>query len=227
MSRVCKTVGRIAFVGAGPGDAGMLTVRAQRLLGCAELLVIDPDVPGEVFALAAAGAEARPAVGEPGEVAKDLVAEAKSGRTVVRLVSGDPLTADAVVAEALAVTRTSVPFEVVPGVPAGTAVPAFAGVPLGSGHTEADVRSGVDWASLAAASGPLVLHAAASHLAEAATALVEHGLAPQTPVAVTTAGTESTQHTVDTTLASLNCDASELTGPLVVTVGSVVGQRAK
>src|SRR6185312_15919730 len=104
---------------------------------------------------------------------------------VVRLVAGDPLTADAVVAEVQAVARSTVPFEVVPGVPAGTAVPAFAGVPLGSGHTEADVRAGVDWAALATVPGPLVLHAPASHLAEAAAALVEHGLAPQTPVAIT------------------------------------------
>ena len=104
MSRVCKTAGQIAFVGAGPGDAGMLTVRAQHLLNCAELLVTDLDVPPDVLALAP-GAEVRPAVGEPGEVAKDLVAEANGGRVVVRLVSGDPLTADAVVAEALAVGR--------------------------------------------------------------------------------------------------------------------------
>ncbi|PZS17664.1 MAG: bifunctional uroporphyrinogen-III C-methyltransferase/uroporphyrinogen-III synthase [Pseudonocardiales bacterium] len=226
MSRVCKTTGQIAFVGAGPGDAGMLTVRAQHLLSCAELLVTDPDVPPDVLALAAAGAEVRPAVGEPGDVAKDLVAEANSGRVVVRLVSGDPLTADAVVAEALAVARTSTPFEVVPGVPMSTAVPAFAGVPLGSGHTEADVRAGVDWAALAAVSGPLVLHATASHLAEAASALVEHGLAPNTPVAVTASGTLPTQHTVETTLASLSGDIGEPSGPLVVTVGSVVGQRA-
>ncbi len=227
MSRARKTTGRIAFVGAGPGDAGMLTVRAQQLLASAALLVTDPDVPAEILALVDQGAEVRPAVGDPGDVAKDLVTEAKGGQTVVRLVSGDPLTADAVVAEALAVARTSVPFEVVPGVPAATAVPAFAGVPLGSGHTEADVRSGVDWASLAAVSGPLVLHATASHLAETASALVEHGLAAQTPVAVTAAGTEPTQHTVETTLGALSRDAGELTGPLVVTVGSVVGQRAK
>jgi len=202
-------------------------VRAQHLLSCADLLVTDPDVPVDVYVGANADAELRPAVGEPAEVAKDLIAEAKGGRVVVRLVAGDPLTADAVVAEAQAVARTAVPFEVVPGVPAGTAVPAFAGVPLGSGHTEADVRAGVDWAALAAVPGPLVLHATASHLAEAAAALVEHGLAPQTPVAITAAGTMPTQHTVETTLASLGSEAGELTGPLVVTVGAVVGQRTK
>src|ERR1051326_2895851 len=227
MSRARKTTGRVAFVGAGPGDPGMLTVRAQQLLTTAALLVTDPDVPPDVLALAAEGAEVRPAVGEPGEVARDLVAEAKGGATVVRLVSGDPLTADAVVAEALAVARTTVPFEVVPGVPSGAAVPAYAGVPLGSGRTEADVRAEVDWRRLAAAPGPLVLHATASHLAEAASSLVEHGLAAQTPVAVTVEGTSPTQRTVDTTLAGLSTDASDLAGALVVSVGSVVGQRSK
>src|SRR5581483_76634 len=113
-------------------DAGLLTVRAQHLLSCAELLVTDPDVPADVYARAATDAEVRPAVGEPTEVAKELIAEAKNGQVVVRLVSGDPLPADAVVAETHAVARSAVPFEVVPGVPAATAVPAFAGVPLGS-----------------------------------------------------------------------------------------------
>lgn len=226
-SRTVKSAGRVAFIGAGPGDPGLLTVRAQKLLSSAELLVTDPDVPSEILALAPEGTQVRPAVGEPSDVARDMVVEAKAGHTVVRLVAGDPMTADAVVAESVAVSRTSVPFDVIPGVPSGTAVPAYAGVPLGSAHTEADVRSGVDWSTLASAPGTLVLHATSSHLAEAASALVEHGLAPQTPVAVTINGTEATQRTVDTTLASLGTDAGELVGPLVVTIGPAVGQRPK
>src|SRR4030095_8250402 len=77
------------------------------------------------------GAELTPAVGEPAEVAKAAVAAAKGGAVVVRLVAGDPYTADAVVKEVLAVCRTSVPFDVVPGVATATAVPAFAGVAMG------------------------------------------------------------------------------------------------
>jgi len=96
------------------------------------------------------------------------------------LVAGDPLTLDSVVTEAQCVARSTVDFDVVPGVPGGTAVPAYAGVALGAVHTEADVRSTVDWARLAAAPGTLVLHAMGSHLAEAASSLVENGLAPQT-----------------------------------------------
>ncbi|MGM1062557.1 uroporphyrinogen-III synthase [Saccharothrix sp. Mg75] len=227
MTRARKTPGRVAFVGSGPGDTGLLTVRARDLLAKAELVVTDPDVPGEVVALVPDGVEVRPAVGDPADVAKDLVAEAKNGLAVVRLVAGDPLTQDSVVKEAQAVSKTTIAFDVVPGVPGGTAVPAYAGVALGAVHTEADVRGVTDWASLAAAPGTLVLHATGGHLAEAASSLVEHGLAPQTPVAVTADGTGFGQRTVDTTLASLAADASDLGGPLVVTVGAGVAGRPK
>jgi uroporphyrinogen III methyltransferase/synthase len=203
----------------------LLTVRGRHLLTNASLVVTDPDVPADVVGLAAEGAEVRPAVGDPADVAKDLANEAKTGRPVVRLVSGDPLTADAVVREVQEVSKTSVAFDIVPGVPGGTAVPTYAGVALGAVHTEADVRGEVDWAALAAVGGTLVLHAAGSHLAEAASALVEHGVAPQTPVAVTASGTTVQQRTIDTTLASLAADAGELQGPLVVTVGEAAGHR--
>ncbi|WP_219413183.1 uroporphyrinogen-III synthase [Pseudonocardia nigra] len=227
MNRAPTTPGRVAFVGSGPGDSGLLTVRAREALGSAPLVVTDADVPEVILALVAEGAEVRPAVGEPADVARDLVEEARSGRTVTRLISGDPLTTDSVVAEAVAVAGAGVPFDVVPGVPATTAVPAYAGVPLGSAHIEADVRTGVDWARLAAAPGPLVLHATASHLAEAAAALTEHGLAAQTPVAVTVSGTATTQKTVQATLGTMAQQAADLEGPLVLTVGDQVGLRGE
>jgi uroporphyrinogen III methyltransferase/synthase len=131
MTPARKTTGRVAFVGSGPGDAGLLTVRAQELLAKAEVVVTDPDVPAGVLAFASADAEVRPAVGEPAEVAKDLTAEAKAGRLVLRLVAGDPLTQAAAVAEVQAVARTSAVFDIVPGVSPGAAVPAYAGVALG------------------------------------------------------------------------------------------------
>jgi len=127
MTRARKTPGRIAFVGSGPGDTGLLTVRAHDLLTRAELVVTDPDVPADVLATVAEGVEVRPAVGESADVAKDLVNEARNGATVVRLVAGDPLTLDSVVKEAQAVAKSTIPFDVVPGVPSGTAVPAYAG----------------------------------------------------------------------------------------------------
>jgi len=225
MSRTQSTSNRIAFVGSGPGDPGLLTVRATEALRNAPLIITDPDVPEDVLALAAEGAEIRPAVGDPSQVAKDLIAEVNGGRAVVRLVAGDPLTADAVVAEALEVARADVPFDVVPGVPSSSAVPSYAGVPLGSAFTVADVRAGVDWAAVAGAPGPLVLHASSAHLGEVTAGLTEQGLSAQTPVAVTAEGTRCTQKTVVSTLGSLQTDGAAASGPLVLTVGDEVAQR--
>jgi uroporphyrinogen III methyltransferase/synthase len=227
MTRAPSTSGRVAFVGSGPGDPGLLTVRARDALTGAPLIITDADVPEGILALAAEGAEVRPAVGQPADVARDLVAEARTGRTVVRLVSGDPLTVDPVVQEALAVAGAEVAFDIIPGVPAGTAVPAYAGVPLGSAHIEADVRAGVDWALLAASPGTLVLHATASHLPEVVAGLSEHGIAARTPVAITSSGTTTSQKTVQTTLATLVAGGSDLDGPLIIAIGAEVGLRAE
>jgi uroporphyrinogen III methyltransferase/synthase len=227
MTPVRKTTGRVAFVGSGPGDAGLLTVRAQELLAKAEVLVTDPDVPASVLALADPAAEVRPAVGEPAEVAKDLATEAKAGRLILRLVAGDPLTQAAVVAEVQAVAKTNTVFDIVPGVSPGVAVPSYAGVALGGTYTQADLHGDVDWGALASTPGPLVLHATSSHLAEAGSALVDKGLPARTPVAVTANGTINTQRTVESTLEKLSLDAGELVGPLVVTVGDVVGELSK
>ena len=216
---------RIAFVGSGPGDPGLLTVRARDVIGSAPLIVTDPDVPEQILALAADGAEVRPAVGEPAQVAKELIAEAGAGRAVVRLVSGDPLTADAVVAEALEVAQSGVPFDVVPGVSSATAAPAYAGVPLGSAHAVADARARVDWARLAAGPEPVVLHATSAHLSEVAAGLTGQGVPADTPVSVTAESTRNTQRTVVTTLSGLVGDGGAMGGALVLTVGDQVLRR--
>jgi uroporphyrinogen III methyltransferase / synthase len=225
MTRARKAIGHITFVGAGPGDPRLLTVRAVGTLGGAGLILVDPDVTSSVTAVAGPAAEVRPAVGDPDTVAAMLVAEARAGCDVVRLVAGDPLSADAVVREAVAVAAAGVPFEVVPGVPIGIGVPAYAGVPVGSTHATADVRAEVDWSGLAGVPGPLVLTATPSHLGKIAAALLEQGRAGDTTVSVTADGTGPAQHTVDTTMAALEADAAELSGPLVVTVGDAVAER--
>ncbi len=269
MSRMKKAhPGRILFVGSGPGDPALLTVRARDAIENADTVFVDPDVPAGVIALIGANvapeptapagvdaaapatddsptagpvaadteaivdpeetaAQVHPALGDPSEVARTLIAVAKGGDEVVRIVAGDPMTTDSVLAEVTAVARTSIGFEVIPGLPAAAAVPSYAGMPLGSGHTEADVRGEVDWAALAAAPGPLVLHATAGHLAETASALTEHGVAAQTPVAVTANGTTCQQRTIEATLATLNDKGAGLQGPLIVTIGKVVTQRSR
>jgi len=226
MTRAHNTPGRIAFVGSGPGDAGLLTVRAHQLLSNAELIVIDSDVSAEVAAVAPKSAEIRPAIGEPAEVAHSLISEAAQGRNVIRLVACDPLTNMAVVHEANVVGESDIAFDVVPGVGAGTAVPAYAGIALGSMHTEADVRETVNWAALTSAPGPLVLHARSNQIADVAISLIRNGLAEQTPVSVTVNGTSLDQRTVDATLKTVAASAAELVGPVVITVGVIPTKRS-
>ncbi len=181
------------------------------------------------------GVDVRPALGDPAEVAKVLVNEARTGVDVVRLVAGDPLSVDAVITEVNAVSRTQAHFEIVPGLPATTAVPTYAGLPLGSSHTVADVRGDVDWAALAAAPGPLILQATASHLPEAARTLIEYGLTDSTPCVITANGTTCQQRSVETTLAGLldknalagGDPAGPLAGPVVATIGKTVANRSK
>ncbi|MCG5432325.1 bifunctional uroporphyrinogen-III C-methyltransferase/uroporphyrinogen-III synthase [Mycobacterium sp. MYCO198283] len=247
--------GRILFVGSGPGDPGLLTVRARSILAGADMVLTDPDVPQAVLTLVGSALpaekttppadpatgdaplvpEIRPALGDPAEVARTLITEAKAGGDVIRLVAGDPLSSDAVLAEVNAVAKTALPFEVVPGLPPTTAVPTYAGLPLGSSHTVADVRADVDWAALAAAPGPLILHATPEHLPDAARALVDFGLEETTPCVVTAQGTTCQQRSLEATLLELTDRAAigaadpagPFTGALVVTIGRTVSHRAK
>ncbi|MGH3557935.1 MAG: uroporphyrinogen-III synthase [Mycobacterium sp.] len=196
-----------------------------------------PDAPegagaeDQPAAVVSVGPDIRPALGDPVEVAKTLTAEARSGADVVRLVAGDPLSVDAVITEVTAVARTHLRFEVVPGLAASCAVPTYAGLPLGSSHTVGDVRGDVDWSALAAAPGPLILQATASHVTDAAGTLIEFGLAETTPCVVTTSGTTCAQRSVESTLVGLTESAvlvgADPAAPVVVTIGKTVNNRAK
>jgi uroporphyrinogen III methyltransferase/synthase len=247
MTRSRKQTGRVVFVGAGPGDPELLTGRATAALAAADLVLTDPEVPASLLE---AVREQHPAVelgtvsGEPAEAARTAVTAAKNGSTVVRLVAGDPFTTDAVVKEALAVTRTSVPFDVVPGVAVGTAVPAYAGVAIGASSIQADVRphaggdapadSPARLAALAAAAtgtgSPLVLQATVEQLPGAAAGLIEGGLSGSTPVVVTAEGSGTAQQSVAAKLAAVaekTAGVEGLSGVVVATIGSVVDKRGK
>src|SRR4051794_39167280 len=138
MTRARKIVGRITFVGSGPGDPGLLTTSATEAIRTAEIVVADAAVPAAATAFATG--EVRPAETVPAETAKAMLTEARAGHRVVRLVAGDPFTDDDAVKEALAVARTVVPFDVIPGLVLGAGTAAYAGVPIGSVRTEADLR---------------------------------------------------------------------------------------
>jgi uroporphyrinogen III methyltransferase / synthase len=227
MTRVRKIVGRITFVGSGPGDPGLLTTHATEAIRTAEFVVASSGVPTAITDLATG--ELRPAESTPADTAKAMLADARNGHTVVRLVAGDPFTDDDAVKEALAVAKTVVPFDVVPGIPLGVGTAAYAGVPVGSIRTEADLRDVeiADYEALANAGGTLVLTVDAADVPYLGEQLVAFGLKPATPVAVSCNGTTTGQQTVVSQAGDLELAAVGMAGTVVVTVGKAATQREK
>jgi uroporphyrinogen III methyltransferase/synthase len=225
MTRARKIVGRITFVGSGPGDPGLLTTSAAEAIRTAEIVVADAAVPQAITSLATG--EVRPAESTPAETAKVLLTEARAGHPVLRLVAGDPFSDDSAVKEALAVAKTVIPFDVVPGIALGVGTAAYAGVPLGALRTEADVSNveSADYEALTNAAGTLVLTVEAADVQYLGEQLVAYGLKPDTAVAVSCGGTTTGQQTVVGQLGELELAAAGMTGRLVVTVGKAVAQR--
>jgi uroporphyrinogen III methyltransferase / synthase len=240
MRSMPKHAGTVAFVGAGPGDPELLTLRAVELLGRADVVVADappaPDIArhfrDEVTVIDLSAVSDQPLT--KAERAKAVVDAAKSGKSVARLLAGDPLFDGEGADEAAACAKAKIAFEIVPGVPVAAAVPSYAGISLiDAKHREVRVvdagpsASTPDWTSLGVGSQTLVLLGVDSFGA-VADALVEHGRSAQTPVAATRAGTTTEQHTVVSTLGTLAADvkAAGLTGPAVLVVGDVVKNRS-
>jgi uroporphyrinogen III methyltransferase / synthase len=220
--------GWVAFVGAGPGDAGLLTVRAAELLGQADLVMARPDVTETVRHLISPQAEVAEA--DLDVDPRTLVAAARSGRLVVRLYPGDPLAFSTGAEEAAACATAGVRFEIVPGLPFATAVPAYAGIPLTS-EARADVRiiHAAELSRAPAGPGTLVILGAEAGPADIGKMLVAAGWPETTPFAVIWNGTTTSQQTVVSTLGSVAADlkaagVSMLTthGPAVAVAGDAV-----
>ncbi len=239
--------GWVSFVGSGPGDPGLLTLRAFDLLRSAEVVVTEaPDHEPMVRALLGLPAESTPdekspvfvdgGFGEDGQRlthaarARVVVREAKKGLRVVRLMVGDPFLYASGPEEAQACVKAGVGFEIVPGVSALAAVPAYAGVPLtDKTHREVTVLSGtdkVDWGRHAQ-DQTLVLLSATAQIGAIAEALVAAGRAPTTPVAITRVGTTTDQQTLVSTLAEVGADAraARIAPPAITVIGPVVDLR--
>jgi len=235
MTRTRKSAGRITFVGGGPGDPGLLSRRAVAALAGADQIVHDRSAPelllAAVRAEAKPDAEFSPAEGAPGEVAKLLLAAARSGRHAVHLVAGDPFGHESVLKEVQAVARTAVRFEVVPGVDHAAGVASYAGVPLAGIRTTADVSdvSTLDFDALAAAvgRGSLALTVDAGDLALVRDGLLAASVDGETPVAITGDGTGETQYTSTSTVDNFVAAALGFSGRVVLTVGAGVAQREK
>ena len=223
-----KAAGQVALVGGGSGDPALLVVRAAEVLRAADLVLVDERCPEALLSAVGDGAEL---VRTPAREAQGaaLVAAAKDGRVVVRLLPGDPFQHAEGAKEAEAVLRAKQRLEVVPGVSDAVSVPAYAGVAVGLPRTVARVDDGTSFAALAAAPGTLVLLTPAAGVAKAAAALVEHGRRPGEAVSVTVGGTTSEQRTVVATLDAVEqaVVSADLRGDAVVVVGEPVKRAEK
>jgi uroporphyrin-III C-methyltransferase len=235
------TPGVVYLVGAGPGDPGLLTLRGAELLRRAEVVVYDRLAPQELLSLAPQGAELVDVGKRPGDatrsqeaVSKLLVERALQGKLVVRLKGGDPFVFGRGGEEALACAAAGVPFEVVPGVSAAIAAPAYAGVPVtqrGMAASFAVVtasRAGgtnPDLARVATAVDTLVLLMAAGRLREVCAALTAAGRPGDDPALVVQWAATPRQRSVLATLATLpDLAAAEGIGaPATLVVGQVAG----
>jgi uroporphyrinogen III methyltransferase / synthase len=242
-----RRVGSVALVGAGPGDPGLITVRGLDLLRRAQVVVYDRLVHPRL--LDEAPRARRVFVGKatdhhtvPQEqINALLIVHARRGRRVVRLKGGDPFVFGRGGEEADALARARIPFEVVPGVSAAVAVPAYAGIPVThrgvassfavvTGHEEAGKReSSVDWARLARSVDTLVVMMGLKSLPRIARELIAHGRPAATPVALVRWGTTDVQETITGTLGDIGARAARarLEPPVVVVIGDVVALRAR
>jgi uroporphyrinogen III methyltransferase/synthase len=202
----------VALLGCGPADPDLLTVRAAALLAEADVVIVAPGVPDEP--LAGVRGTVLQAPGEVADAAKEAVSRARAGERVVRVFPDEVLLHPDVGREVAALSRSKVPFEIVPGVSSTTAVPGYAGIAVGLPHTVCSLdpasETVPDWTGLAAAPGSLVLLLPPnSDLGKAAAALIEHGRRADTLVSVTFDGTTSRQRTLVSTLDAVERDLGE------------------
>jgi len=237
--------GKVYIIGAGPGDPGLITVQGARAIGRAGVIVYDHLVSEELLDYARKDARLIYAGKKGGdhtlpqeEINRLLVAEARQGNVVARLKGGDPFIFGRGGEEAEVLATAGIPFEVVPGVTAAVAVPAYAGIPLThrgltstlafvTGHEDpTKEKSDIDWQALAGI-GTLVFFMGVKNLPRITAALMEHGKDPRTPAALIRWGTTADQETVAGALADIAALAAArgFTPPSLLVVGPVAGLR--
>jgi len=238
----------VYLVGAGPGDAGLLTLRGAELLARADVVVYDALVNPDLLHRAPKSAEiiyggkrAREHSIPQEQLNQLLIARARAGKIVVRLKGGDPYVFGRGGEEAEQLADAKVPFEVVPGVSSFVAVPNYAGVPLThrgfcsrltliTGHEDpAKEISSIDWPQVAKTPGTKVIMMGTDRIGEIAQKLIEFGMDSATPIAMVRWGTTGRQHSIEGTLANIGeVAAKEKIGPpTVALIGEVVKLRKK
>lgn len=240
--------GTCYLVGAGPGDLGLVTLRAKECIEQADVLVYDALSSPELLNWTKAGCE-KLYVGKrakfhsvPQDQINGLIVEkTKAGLNVVRLKGGDPMIFGRGGEEAAELAAAGVKYEIVPGISSAIAGPAYAGIPVThrdhntqltifTGHEDPTKGfSSVDYAQLAKAPGTKVFLMGVARLREITSSFIEHGAAADTPIALTRWATTGSQKTIQGTLATIAdiADAENFTSPAVAVIGTVVNERAK
>jgi uroporphyrin-III C-methyltransferase len=226
-------VGKVYLIGAGPGDPELMTLKAARALGRCDVVLIDDLVHRGCLAYARPGARIIEVGKRCGRystsqvfIEKTLVETARAGHTVARLKGGDPFVFGRGGEELATLLGAGIEVEVIPGITAGTAVPAALGIPV----THRDFAHGVtfvtghgadiDWAALARAKTTLVIYMGLRNLQGISSSLIAAGLNPATPACLIENGTLYTQRQLVTTLGRLS--GSGFRGPAIIVVGDVV-----
>lgn len=236
--------GFVSLVGAGPGDAGLLTLKGLQEIQQADVVLYDALVSDGILSLVRRDAE-RIFVGKrarggrtPQEDTNALMVRlAREGRRVVRLKGGDPFVFGRGGEELETLARHQIPFSVVPGITAAVGATAYAGIPLThrdyaqsavfvTGHRKADAPD-IEWQTLARSRQTLVIYMGALKAALIAERLQQHGRSPDTPAAVISQGTLPAQKTATGTLANLAELAETAPNPALIVIGEVVGLHEK
>jgi uroporphyrinogen III methyltransferase/synthase len=238
--------GKVYLVGSGPGDPGLLTLKAKACIEKADVVIYDYLANAVFLDYAKKDAE-RIYVGKEGgrhtmgqnEINRLIVEKAREGLEVVRLKGGDPFIFGRGGEEAQELVKAGIPFEVIPGVTSAIAVPAYAGIPLThrdftatvafvTGHEDpTKEESNIAWEKISTGIGTLVFLMGVGNLSKIAASLMEHGRSSDTPVAVIRAGTVPEQRTVTGTLGTIAdiAQGAKLRPPAVIVVGDVVSLR--
>ncbi|MES2477432.1 MAG: uroporphyrinogen-III C-methyltransferase [Verrucomicrobiota bacterium] len=243
-----STSGTCYLVGAGPGDLGLVTLRAKECIEFADVLVYDALSSPELLNWTKPGCEKI----YVGKRAKDhsvpqdqingiIVEKTKAGQNVVRLKGGDPMIFGRGGEEAAELAAAGVAFEIVPGISSAIAGPAYAGIPVThrdhntqltifTGHEDPTKGfSSVDYKQLAQAPGTKVFLMGVARLREICASFIEHGAAADTPIALTRWATTGSQKTITGSLSTIadTAEAANFTSPAVAVIGNVVNEREK
>jgi len=235
--------GEVVLVGAGPGDAGLLTLKGLQQIQQADVVVYDRLVSDEIMNLVRRDAD-RVFVGKRAgyhcvpqeEINQILLREAQSGKRVVRLKGGDPFIFGRGGEELETLCHAGIPFSVVPGITAASGCSAYSGIPLTHRDYAQSVRlvtghlktgGELDWANLAAEKQTLVFYMGLNQAATIQAQLMAHGMQADMPVALVENGTSVQQKVVSGALSQLGELAQQVQSPALIIVGRVVGLRDK